>query len=113
MDNTELGTNLGELFKDQIKTTKMGSKVETKKEEIKELTKQVKSMDMTDTYEVSRAKLKAILEFMYTGNDLGRHYSYLDQRTTTQGNIEYAYNLIMSKEESLRKFKSRFDAEYE
>ncbi len=111
--DNELTTNLGELFKQNIKETKMGSKVETKKEEIKEVIKQVKEMDINDTYEINKEKIVTLLEFMYSGKDLGRHLSYLDRRVTSQGLVEAAWHLLTSKQESLRKFQLKLDAEYE
>ena len=113
MEGSELSTNLGELFKQNIKETKLGTKVETRKDEIKEVIKQVKEMEISDPYEINKEKIVTLLKFLYTGKDLGRHISYLDRRVTSQGLVEQGYNILLSKEESLRKFQSNLDAEYE
>ena len=113
INHNDIGNNLGDLFNVAKKETKMGTKVTDKQDEIKELTTMVKEMDINDSFAINQPKLKSILEFLYTGNDLGRHLKYMDQRHTSQGCLEYAYNLIMMREDSLRKFESRFAEDYE
>jgi hypothetical protein len=113
INHSDIGNNLGELFGEAKKVTKMGTKIGDKKAEIKNITEMVKAMNIDDGFEVNRAKLKSILELTFSGNDLGRHYKYMEQRTTSQGCLEYAYNLILMREESLRKLESKFNDEFE
>lgn len=105
----EISNNIGELFQDQVKSTKQGAKIEKMKNGIAEAKLILDSLDMNDTVEVAKEKSMQMLRVLYKGHNLTKQIGYLSQKRTTLDVITQAYNNILMKQNSLEKAETTLE----
>ena len=100
---SELTTDMSDLFTEFAKTSKEGKKLERQRAQIDEAKLILPTLDMTDSLDASKAKVKSMLEILYFNNQLVNQNSYLTKKRTVLDVVSQAYNIIASKEEFYEK----------
>lgn len=109
--NPEISNNIGEQLKVANLTSKTGTKVSKLREKLDEARVILDTLDVADTVEVAKEKVKGILNKLYGGHNLEKQYGYLSRKRSTMDVVTQAYNVVASKEESYSKQRETLEDE--
>ena len=111
--HTDIGNNLGELFKKEKVESKSGTKIRVQKENLDEAKLLLKALDMSDNIETAKTKAKEIVKALYTGKSLVDQFGYLDRKRSTKEIVSQMYSIFINKQEWYEKNLEVFTQEME
>ena len=105
----DVSNNLGDLFNQARADTIQGTKLQQKEAIAKQGRDVLKNFKRTHNLAEAREHFTKFLEVFYSGKDLDTQLIKLNKQTDPDEILQIAWNILLSREETIKKIKAEVD----